>query len=161
MMEPMKTTSILSLFETDKEQRRLFIEQTVDSVVNGNVDVKKVHLQIKAMEEIIKGIQDSSSYKDTLLDEALKHGKSFSYQNADWQIKEVGVSYDYTLCNDEELNALMDQNDQLTAQIKERQAFLKTLPVEGIIMVNKETGEVVKLRPPVKKSTTSVTVKLK
>ena len=160
-MSDMTTIGVLRLFETTKEQRREFIQQAIEAVEQGDIDVKKMHLQVKAMEEVIKGIMDDQTYREMLLDEASSMGKSFEWMNADWQIKEVGVSYDYSLCNDVELQELQQHHAELGERIKERQAFLKLLPVTGLTAVDKETGEIYKIYPPIKKSTTSVTVKLK
>jgi hypothetical protein len=40
----------------------------------------------------------------------------------------------------------------LTAKVKEREAFLKGLPYEGMTVVDEVTGEVSKVYPPAKKS---------
>ena len=49
----MQPTSIVALFQTNKEQRQSFASQVIQSVTEGNVNPLNVHLQLKAMEDII------------------------------------------------------------------------------------------------------------
>ena len=150
---------VLGLFDLNKEQRAELVQQTIDRISNGELNPLKAHLQVKAMEDIIEGITKDKAYRDMLLDEAAKYGKSFEYGNAKFATKETGVRYSYDQCNDPVLADLMEQNDNLLEQIKLRQKFLQTVPSEGIdIRVN---DELVTVYPPAKTSTTSVTVTLK
>jgi len=159
-MSELSTNSILSLFDTNKEQRASFVTQVIDNIENGTADPLKVHLQVKGMEEIIKAITRSETYKEVLLNEAAKYGKSFEHFNAKFIVKETGTQYDYSQCNDEVIDSLAKQIDNIKGIIKERETFLKNLPVEGIEVITKD-GEVVRIYPPAKSSTTSVTVSLK
>jgi hypothetical protein len=59
---------------------------------------------------------------------------------------ESGVKYDYS--SDPIASELMEK-------LKERQEFLKSIPVDGITEVDEETGEVRKIYRPAKKSTTT------
>jgi hypothetical protein len=96
MTNELTTTSILALFETNKEQRQSFALSLVDEIEQGNVNPLKVHLQIKCMEDIIKLLNSNTIYKKAVLEEAEKQGqKSFEYQNAKVEIKETGVKYDF------------------------------------------------------------------
>ena len=149
----------LGLFATDKAQREVFANDIVNRIQVGEIDSINVHLQLKAMEEIIKQIQSNATYKKTLLEDAEKYGKSFDKYNGKFTIKEVGVKYDYSKCNDSILLELEEKAAELDAEIKERQAFLKTVPSSGIDIID-FNGEVLKVYPPSKSSTTSVTVQL-
>ncbi len=166
------TTSILSLFETTKEQRATFITDVVERLQNGEVDPLKVHLQVKAMEEIINGLTCTDekknklftmalNYKAMLLEAAEKHGKKFQLHNAEFSIKEVGTTYDWSKCEDPELNELLAQQEALKEKIKTKQDFLKTVPAAGLLITIEETGETIRVFPPAKSSTTSVAVSLK
>lgn len=90
-----------------------------------------------------------------------KHGKKFDYRTAKIEEKEVGTKYDWEKCQDTSLNDLLSMQDSLTAKIKERQEFLKTVPEKGLIITDEETGETVTVYRPAKSSTTSVAVTLK
>lgn len=155
------TTTNLSLFQTNKAERSAFVAQIIQDIQQGDTDALKVHLQMKCMEDIIKGVTSDAQYKEALLDQAYRRGKSFSYQNADWDIREMGVSYDYAGCGDVVLNELVRQAEELTAKIKERQEWLKVIPEGGMVVVDKDTGETWEVVRPVKRSTTTVAVKLK
>ena len=160
MNQELTTTGILSLFETSKEQRQTFVNDLVNRIETGTVDPVKIHLQIKSMEEIVKSITSNDRYKDLLLDESNKYGKSFEKYNGKFSIKEVGVKYDYSKCGDLELDELQKNQDELSDKIKKRQEFLKTIPTSGIDIITAD-GECIKVFPPAKSSTTSVTVTLK
>lgn len=160
MQTELSTTSILSLFETTKAERASFVSDVVNRLNEGIIDPIKVHLQVKAMEDVVKSLNDNKDYKALVLDAAEKNGKKFSYQNAEFSIKEVGVKYDYSQCGDYSLSQMQAQLDELSEKVKARQKFLQMLSVEGIDIVT-DQGEVSHIYPPAKTSTTSVAVSLK
>lgn len=160
-MNNLTANSIVSLFETTKEQRISFVAQIINNLQSGMISPLQLHLQVKGMEEVVKSILADKNYKDEILREAEKHGNSFKYMNAEWTIRETGVEYDYESCKDPIMAALAEQMAELTLKIKDRQVFLKSIPREGVTMVDEDTGEVHHIKPPNKKGTTSVTVKLK
>jgi hypothetical protein len=157
----LSTTSILALFETSKEQRMDFALRVVDALENGTADPLKIHLQIKCMEDIIKLLNSNTVYKKAVLVSAEIQGKSFQFQNSKFEIKEVGVKYDYSQCGDPVYAMLEQRALSATNALKEREAFLKTVPGKGITLTEEETGEVCTVYPPSKSSTTSVAVTLK
>jgi len=154
------TQGILSLFQTTKAERSSFIADVMERIENGTADAIKVHLQLKAMEEIVKSLTTNESYKTHLIDAAEKNGKKFVAFNAEFSIKEMGQRYDFTYCGDDELLEFYTQQEKLKYLIKEREDFLKKVPVSGMQKVT-ETGEVITLFPPSKTSTTTVAVTLK
>jgi len=154
------TQGILSLFQTTKAERSTFIADVMERIENGTADAIKVHLQLKAMEEIVKTLTTNESYKTHLIDAAEKNGKKFMAFNAEFSIKEMGQKYDFTYCGDVELLEFYTQQEKLKYLIKEREDFLKKVPVSGMQKVT-ETGEVITLFPPSKTSTTTVAVTLK
>lgn len=156
----MTTTSILSLFETNKEQRQSFASGIINALEQGEVDPLKVHLQVKCMEDIIKLLNSNSTYKFYVLDAAEKHGqKSFEYMNSKVEIKEMGTKYDYSQCSDPVYNQLDQMACSAADELKKRQEFLKTVPAKGMEL--KIEDEVVTVYPPSKSSTTSVAITLK
>ena len=149
---------VLNLFDLNKEQRAELVQQTIERISNGELNPLKAHLQVKAMEDIIKLITADEAYRNMLLDEAAKYGKAFEFGNGKFSTKETGVRYAYDQCNDPELTELMHQNDVLLEKIKSRQKFLQTVPLEGLDV--RVGDELVTVYPPSKSSTTSVTVTL-
>jgi hypothetical protein len=162
MTRDLTTTSILSLFETDKSQRESFCMDLINRIDSGEADPLKVHLQIKCMEDIIKLLNSNTVYKAALLEASEKMGqKSFEFHNAKFEIKETGVKYDFSKCGDVVWETLDSAGSTISDQIKEREKFLKTVPQKGMTVVNDQTGEVETIFPPSKSSTTSVAVTLK
>lgn len=167
-MEQQLQVSVLGLFETTKEDRQIFIEEVLHQIEEGEVDVLKTHLQIKHAENLLKNFTDkktnpnaASRYSKSLLEAAEKMGKKFGYQNAEFQIKETGVVYDYNVCNDPIISELLQQQSDIDAKVKERQKFLQTVPEKGFLITIEDTGETLTVYRPSKSSTTSVAVTLK
>jgi len=162
MTTELSTTSILSLFETNKEQRQSFALGVVNALEEGNTDPLKVHLQVKCMEDIIKLLNSNTVYKKHILEAAEKYGqKTFEYQNSKVEIKEVGVKYDFSNCEDAVLQRLYAAQAELDAKVKARETMLKSVPVKGMIVTDEETGETFTVYPPSKSSTTSISITLK
>lgn len=94
--------------------------------------------------------------KNSLKEKTIKEVEDgFSAKGYKVEVCEAGVSYDYSRCNDSEYKELIDHMNALQKRIKDREKFLKSLKPEGFEYVDSETGEVIKLYPPVKKSTTT------
>lgn len=162
MTQELTTTSILSLFETTKEQRQSFVSDLVSKIYSGNVDPLKVHLQVKCMEDVVKQINSDKSYKDAVLEASNNMGqKSFQFHNAKFEVKETGVKYDYSQCSDPVLSRLHEQQAEIDKAVKDRETMLKTIPLSGMVITDEQTGETVTIYPPSKSSTTSVAVTLK
>jgi hypothetical protein len=168
-MNNLAPQSVTALFETTKAERKTFVEGLVNSIEAGEVDALKIHLQIKAMEDIIKQLtssdatnQSAQKYRSMLLAEAEKHNqKEFEINNAKISIRETGVDYDYRVCGDEVLNKLLSTKEQIDNEVRERRAWLNNVPSTGVSIVDKDTGEVSTIYPPAKTSTTTVVVSLK
>lgn len=162
MTHELTTTSILSLFETNKEQRQDFAMRVVDALDEGKVEPLKVHLQVKCMEDIVKLLNTNTRYKDHVLEAAKVYGeKSFNYSNSKVEIKEVGVKYDFSKCSDPVLTELYTRQNEIEAAVKGRETMLKTISEKGMIITDEESGETFTVYPPAKSSTTSVAITLK
>jgi hypothetical protein len=162
MTQELTTTSILALFETNKEQRQSFALDLVSKIEQGEVDPLKIHLQVKAMEDIIKLLNDNTIYKKAVLEQAQKfEGRSFIYQNAKIEIKEVGVKYDFSKTGDTVYQMLDQMLLSAKTSVKQREDFLKTVPPKGMQVLDEGTGEMITVYPPSKSSTTSIAVTLK
>lgn len=139
MNNELTATGILSLLSTTKGERGTFIAEVVSKMLNGYASPLEVHVQVKCMEEIVKGIKENPNYKAMVLEAALQHGKGFEFHNAKVDVRSVASRYDYT--NDVEWC-------QLKAALKHREDYLKALPPGGIERVTAD-GEVVLELPPV------------
>lgn len=154
------TTSVLSLFYTDKGERQRFVSDAIERILDGHEDPIKALITLKCMEEIIDKITGDKHFKAACITEAEKYGKTFDKVNAKLAIREAGVKYNFEQCGDLELLELMTQRAELDERIKKRQEFIKMIPVEGIEVVS-EDGVISHIFPPAKTSTTTVTVTLK
>lgn len=161
-MNDLTTTSILSLFQTNKSERESFCLDVIDKIDSGNVDPLIIHLQVKCMEDILKLLNSNDTYRKSVLDACDNRGeKRFDFHNAKFEVKETGVKYDFSKCEDPILNDFLRQQEEIDKNVKDRQAFLKTVPAKGMSLLNEETGEMFIVYPPAKSSTTSVAVTLK
>jgi hypothetical protein len=153
------TQTDLSLFETSKTERQEFAQSVINNAKEGLLNPLKLHLQVKCLEDLIKQITSNPSYRELTLDEAYKYGKTFEHYNAKFEIKEMGVKYDYSVCQDPIYNKLKDELEALQEKIKAREMVLKSLSQEGLQTLIED--EVVTLYPPNKTSTTTISVNLK
>jgi hypothetical protein len=160
-MEEMTAPSVLSLFDTDAEQRKAFAASVVRYVCSGTVPALNVHIQMKCMEDVIRKVLEDKIYRRLVLDEAMKFGEThFDYRNAGIAIKETGVRYDYSKCNDPAYIELLETFNHASKLLEEREKFLKTLPEKGMDIITQD-GEAIKIYPPAKSSSTSTVVTLK
>jgi len=160
-MQQLQTAENMAAFAVSKANREELAIQIVEAIDAGELNPLDIHYQVKAMEDFIKMLTANSRYKDALLTEGMKHGKSFQFNGSKMEIKETGVKYNYSKCGDPNWQLLEDQITELKDKQKAVEAHLKVLPDEGMEVVNAESGEVIKMYPPVKISTTSIAVTLK
>jgi len=159
-MNQLTTTSIVSLFETTKEQRQNFVKDIIFRMQVGEVNPLTLHTQIKCIEEVVKNILSDSEYKQSILIEAEKYGsKKFEFGNASFQTKEAGTKYEWETTGDSLLMELMNREANIKALIKERQEFLKKVPLGGVDVLYEDCLE--RVYPPSKSSETIVAITLK
>lgn len=145
-----------------KAQQTEMSASIINQIEEGEVNPLAVQVGLSAIENVIKNVKASDIYKNGTLVEAEKYGaKTFDCFGAQLQIKEVGVKYDFCKCEDPIWNDLNEKIEFLKASIKEREDMLKRIPHSGQTMVDEESGEVYKVYPPAKSSTTSVTTTFK
>jgi hypothetical protein len=108
------------------------------------------------MELLIKEIKSNPEWVDSLRYQVAQYGSStITPSGTKIELAEVGVKYDFSMCDDKELEDLMKQQEYLDYLIKERQKFLKTITQQGMDIVDKN-GEVYRIFPPSRTSTSSV-----
>lgn len=161
MEQNLTPASVVALFDTTKEQRQTFVTMLIESIGNGEVDALKIHTQVKAMEDLITQLKEEPQYRESVLTAAQQYGKRFQFGQAEIAVQEVGTKYDYSVCQDPEYDRLKVEADAAAAALKDRAKFLQTVPTSGLDVLDQNTGELSKIFPPAKSSTTSVVVKLK
>jgi hypothetical protein len=155
------TMELQQIFETTKEQRVEFTHQLIERLNAGELDPLKTHLQVKALEDMLETLKANKDYKDAVLNAAVQNGKEFEYMSAKFNIREVGVKYDYTKCESPAYDEIMTEYNSSAKAKKDMEEFLKKVPHQGLDIINGVTGEVTRVYPPAKSSTTSVAVSLK
>ncbi len=152
----MTAQSVISLCPSTKEQIDIFANQLIDDVEQGVTNPLALHIRLKLIEKSFEKVY--AAIKDQVVAEAEKHNqKTFDHMGCKIEVKEMGVNYDYSACNDPEWNQANEFIESYKLSIKERQEFLKALKKKETI-VNEETGEIIEIFPPVKTSTTSIAV---
>jgi hypothetical protein len=139
--------------QISKANIQYLANKVVDNVcLTGNII--QLAENLAKMDLLIKEIKDNSNYKDYILNEVSKYGKSHvTASGTKLEVAEVGTKYDYSLTGDVELKELEEQKAIIEFKIKERQTFLKALkrPMEVLF-----ADELITLHPPAKTSTTSI-----
>ena len=132
-----------------------YAEQIIQEVIDGNFNAMDVGLQVKFFEDLISKLKER--LRTHVIDELEKYprGQEIIKHNAVFAVKEAGVRYDYTNCQDPLWNDLKEQADLLDKEIKDRERFLKTIPPSGLTITDHRTGEIVTIRPALKTSTTT------
>lgn len=151
---PSSAFGVVRLFPDTKQGIEMFSTQLIRAVENGEVDALQLKAYFKAMEKVIEKVDKST--RDSQMTQAEKYGeKKFRAHGMQIEIAEVGTKYDYESCGDIEWERWDSSVKSAEESRKNRETFLKTLK-EPMTLVNEETGEVYKVRPPVKRSTTGL-----
>ena len=133
-------------------------DQIVQSLDNGEVNPLDLKLAFKAIEDLgkkVKGTLDTH-----LVEEASKYTKTFMYKGSEFNTMEAGVKYDYSVCGHTEYNELTAEMIRIDKRMKEIEEDLKGIKGSRT-EVNEDTGEIIKLYPPKKTSTTTVSTTIK
>lgn len=156
---PSNAIGAARMMPTTQTQIDVFSDQMIESVKSGEASGLEVLMIFKSLEKASERVL--KSIKDNILSEAEKYPeKTFEFHGAKLTKTEVGVTYDFKVCGD----PVHDQRESIMNAAKnlldERKEFLKSLK-EPITVVDEGSGEVVTIRPPFKKSTSTVTVSIK
>ena len=139
---------------TKTDIRTISNNMVADILNNGNIIESADALN--KMETLIKEIKSTPEWIDYLREEVAKRGASvITPSGTKIELAEVGVKYDFSKCGDEQINDLFAEQERIESLIKERQTFLKTIPVSGLDIVT-INGELVTIYPPSKSSTSSI-----
>lgn len=152
--------SNIKLFEScpiNKSDQNDLANRLINPVLDGDINPVEATVKAKSLIEVLTKFVNDDRVKDCTLSEIEKNGKETSWNGARLTIKEVGVKYDYSDCNDPVYMDLLKQKGVIDKQLKERESFLKSLSNRTTI-VDDETGEVATVIPPVKMSSQGYTI---
>ena len=134
----------------------------ISSILDGYENPLKMIIWIKGLMESFNLTLKDDRVKDAILTEIDRNGgKEASAFGVKFQQKEMGVSYDYTVCGDPEYDQLASEMEDLKARMKEREKFLLGIPAEGLPMVDQETGDCYKIIRPLRRASLGYSVTFK
>jgi len=127
-------------------------------VLDGEVDPLTFGRLITGIEKLFSSLKKDVLIKDCILEAAEKYSqKSFEHEGAKYTVKEVGVKYDFTNCQDSVYEEIMAEYKEVAQKKKDREDMLKKIDRETAPFG--DDGR--QLEPPVKTSTTQVVITLK
>lgn len=158
---------ILTLSKTNAEQFHQSMRQMILNTGYGAFEYLETINFFAKVKDYISGNAQAKIPADKELvgfirDEILKHpkGKFTTARGVIFEAAETGTSYDFSKCEDPILVALESQKSQVDEALKARKEFLKTVPIEGLTVVDTASGEAVTVYPPSKSSNSSYKVSL-
>lgn len=159
MSGPSNAMGVVRLFPSTQTQIDVFSDNIIQSVQNGEASPLETLVLLKALEKASERI--IKEIREHVITAAEKYPeKTFEFAGATLERSEVGVKYDYTGCGDTIYEQRQSAMDAAKTLVDERTAFLRALK-QPMTIVDEMTGEIVTIRPPEKKSTTSVKVTIR
>lgn len=156
---PSSAYGVMRLLPNTKTGVEIFSRQLITAVQNGEVNPLQLKALFKTMEKVAEKVDEQ--IKENLLTEAGKYSeKKFNAFGFEIEKTEVGTKYDYSTCGDTVYEQRKAALDDAKALLDERIEFLKSLR-ENLTVVDDMTGEVVTVRPPLKKSTEGLKFSMK
>lgn len=135
---------IKSLLHADKASIGELSRHLVDRVATGEVDVYKAYIHAKKVNEL------SSTLEKNLRPYVNSKGipkAGLTMYNLVFTSKSDPDSYDFSVCGDKVWDTLQEKLKEVKADIKNREAFLKTIKKEKT-EIDEETGEFYTIQPP-------------
>jgi hypothetical protein len=141
----------------NKKEIELYNSNVKDLAISGEVDIIKLARTVNIMKRVVENFEKEPEIQDALLNEVSKYGKG---ELSEIQSKEVGTKYDFSNCNHPEYNSIILEIESLTERKKQLESYLKTINKETDF-IDPLSGEMVKLLPCVKSSTTKCVFTIK
>ena len=157
----MKEVKLFETYPENKFQQQMLANEIILPVIEGDVNPIDVYVKAKAIQDALKIVTDDDRIKDLVICEVEKYGNNTTYNSASLQVKEMGVKYDYSACNDIIYNDIVDNIERLKETLKQREKFLKSISSDGTLIVNEETGEVNRIYSPIKMEAQVISVTFK
>lgn len=156
---PTHATGVMNLFSTSRTGIDVFSDQIIQAVKEGEINPLQVRIWIKTMEEIIERVKKETS--ENQLREADKWSEQkFQYLGATIEKADVKTEYDYSVCGDIDYELFEVALNTAKESLEDRKKFLRSLK-EPMDILDKDSGEVRTVRPPLKKSTAGLKVSIK
>lgn len=156
---PTTATGVLQQFSTSLTGINIMSDQLIEAVKSGEIDPLAVRIQIKAIEMVLERV-NKETIQNQLTAAAKYPEQKFEFLGASIQKAEHGTKYNYEGCGDTVYDQLKNIADKANDALKERCEFLKTLK-EPLITVDKLTGEIITINPPLKTSISGLNVSIR
>jgi hypothetical protein len=141
-----------------KENLKAIVQNLTHEVFEGTTDPIRLSA---LLDFVIKACTEAkASIKEETITQLEKDPLRKDYFGYKIEVTEAGVNYDYSGCNDPELKALYTRLELIKESIKDKETFLKSIKGHATLVIE-ETGEVVTVYPPVKRSSTTPKFSLK
>ena len=161
-MSDIKSFSYLDNGSLSKETMQMQSSALIQPIIDGEIDPLRAVAKIRFLSDMLAAALKDDRVKDVILSEIDKNGgKEVTAFGVKFTQKEMGVSYDYTVCQDPEYNRLAADMETLKAKMKEREKYLMGIPAEGIPMVDQETGDCYKVIRPLRRASLGYSVTFK
>ena len=161
-MSEIKLFSYLDNGSLSKETMQMQSSALIQPIIDGEIDPLRAVAKIRFLSDMLAAALKDDRVKDVILNEIDKNGgKEVTAFGVKFSQKEMGVSYDYTVCQDPEYNRLAGEMETLKAKMKEREKYLMGIPAEGIPMVDQETGDCYKVIRPLRRASLGYSVTFK
>lgn len=155
----MKKENLIKINATidSKEKVAQAADQLAQAVLDGHIDPKEAAVALDAMGKVIKAAIDKID--DLVLTELGKYhkGERILVGRIELQPKEAAPKYDYAGTGDLVWQSLAAKKAEAEKALKERETFLKALS-SPVTVVDEETGEVTRITPPGKSSTSTYAI---
>jgi transcriptional/translational regulatory protein YebC/TACO1 len=156
---PSNPMSALRLMPSKASEVARFSKGIIEAVKSGDANPLEVLVMLRSLEAVSELVREE--IEENVNAEADRFNeKVIERYGARIEKREVGVKYNYARSGDIEYERLKVDAETAKSRLSEREAFLKALK-EPITLVNKETGEVYEVNPPLKTSKSGVAVYLK
>lgn len=161
-MSEIKLFSYLDNGSLSKETMQIQSRTLIQPIIDGEIDPLRAVAKIRFLSDMLTAALKDDRVKDIVLGEINKNGgKEATAFGVKFTQKEMGVSYDYTVCGDPEYDRLAAEMEDLKARMKDREKFLMGIPAEGLPMVDQETGDCYKIIRPLRRASLNYSVTFK
>jgi hypothetical protein len=151
----MNAISTLTILPKTKAEITSYVEAIKQDILSGYTNPLESAIMLKSFEDIVKALRLDTEIKRYIEFETEKYTeKTIEYAGAKIA-KSERTSYQFENCNDSLLNELVMKKTQIDAEIKGREAWLKTLKT---ITPDINSGELI--NPPATERTTVITITL-
>ena len=158
-MSEIKLFSYLDNGSLSKETMQMQSSALIQPIIDGEIDPLRAVAKIRFLSDMLAAALKDDRVKDVVLSEIDKNGgKEATAFGVKFSQKEMGVSYDFSVCGDPEYDRLAKEMEALKSQMKEREKYLLGIPSEGIPMVDQETGDCYKIIRPLRRASLNYSV---